>query len=147
MISHEAQVCRLCRARHKRYAFATHAVHVEKIPVDIVGEWLKQRNLDVADYYSQPTEGMGADAADRYLARIAAHVHVGEAVRRSPTELRELYETARGKVGTLADVIGGHCVSPVSAPPTSPASAVPARRPIRPSVSRSNGTAPGLRPK
>ena len=111
MISHEAHVCRLCRPRHKRYAFATHAVHVEKIPVDIVGEWLKQRNLDVADYYSQPTEGMVADAADCYLARIAAHVQVGEAVRRSPTELRALYETARGKVGTLADVIGGHSVS------------------------------------
>ena len=94
-----------------RHAFATHAVHVEKIPVDIVGEWLKQKNLDVTDYYSQPTEGMVADAADRYLARIAAHVQVGEAVRRSPTELRALYETARGKVGTLAEVIGGHCVS------------------------------------
>jgi integrase len=25
-----------------RHAFATHAVQVEKIPVDIVGEWLKQ---------------------------------------------------------------------------------------------------------
>ena len=99
------------KAHLLRHAFATHAVHVEKIPVDIVGEWLKQKSLDVTDYYSQPTEGMVADAADRFLARIAAHVQVGEAVRRSPTELRALYETARGKVGTLADVIGGHCVS------------------------------------
>jgi len=99
------------KAHLLRHAFATHAVHVEKIPVDIVGEWLKQHHLDVTDYYSQPTEGMVADAADRYLARIAAHVHVGEAVRRSPAELRALYETARGKVGTLAEVIGGHCVS------------------------------------
>jgi hypothetical protein len=94
-----------------RHAFATHAVHVEQIPVDIVGEWLKQKHLDVTDYYSQPTEGMVADAADRYLARIAAHVHVGDAVRRSPPELRQLYEAARGQVGTLAEVIGGHCVS------------------------------------
>jgi len=78
------------KAHLLRHAFATHAVHVEKIPVDIVGEWLKQKNLDVTDYYSQPTEGMVADAADRYLARIAAHVHVGDAVRRSPTELRAL---------------------------------------------------------
>jgi hypothetical protein len=99
------------KAHLLRHAFATHAVQVEKIPVDIVGEWLKQKSLDVTDYYSQPTEGMVADAADRFLARIAAHVQVGEAVRRSPTELRALYETARGKVGTLADVIGGHCVS------------------------------------
>jgi len=35
----------------------------------------------------------------------------GDAVRRSPAELRALYETARGTVGTLAEVIGGHCVS------------------------------------
>ncbi len=99
------------KAHLLRHAFATHAVHVEKIPVDIVGEWLKQKNLDVTDYYSQPTDAMVADAADRYLARIAAHVHVGDAVRRSPTELRDLYAAARGKVGTLAEVIGGHCVS------------------------------------
>ena len=72
------------KAHLLRHAFATHAVHVEKIPVDIVGEWLKQKNLDVTDYYSQPTEGMVADAADRYLARIATHLHVGDAVRRSP---------------------------------------------------------------
>ena len=32
-----------------RHAFATHAVQVEKIPVDIVGEWLKQKQLDVTD--------------------------------------------------------------------------------------------------
>ena len=94
-----------------RHAFATHAVQVEKIPVDIVGEWLKQKQLDVTDYYSQPTDTMIAEAADRYLARIAAHIHVGEAVRRAPLELQALYEASRGKVGTLAEVIGGHCVS------------------------------------
>jgi integrase len=99
------------KAHLLRHAFATHAVQVEKIPVDIVGEWLKQRHLDVTDYYSQPTDTMIAEAADRYLARIAAHIHVGEAVRRSPTELQALYEASRGKVGTLAEVIGGHCVS------------------------------------
>jgi hypothetical protein len=99
------------KAHLLRHAFATHAVHVEKIPVDIVGEWLKQKHLDVTDYYSQPTDAMVADAADRYLARIAGHVQAADAVRRSPAELRALYAAARGKVGTLAEVIGGHCVS------------------------------------
>jgi hypothetical protein len=84
---------------------------VEKIPLDIVGEWLKQKNLDVTDYYSKPTESMVAEAADLYLARVAAQVNVGEAVWRSPAELRKLYEEARGKAGTLAEVLGGHCVS------------------------------------
>jgi hypothetical protein len=94
-----------------RHAFATHAVQIEKIPVDLVGEWLKQKQLDVTEYYSHPTDTMIAEAADRYLARIAAHIDLGEAVRRSPPELQALYEASRGKVGTLAEVIGGHCVS------------------------------------
>jgi hypothetical protein len=94
-----------------RHSFATHAVQVEKIPIDIVGEWLKQKSLDVTDYYSQPTESMIAEAVDRYLARVAVSIHVGKAVRRSAQELQQLYNQAREKVGTLADVIGGQCVS------------------------------------
>lgn len=94
-----------------RHSFATHAVQVEKIPLDIVGEWLKQKSLVVTDYYSQPTDSMVAEAHDLYLARSALHIDVGEAVRRSPQELQTLYKEAEGKVGTLAKVIGGQCVS------------------------------------
>ncbi|HEU5378353.1 MAG TPA: hypothetical protein VFV38_23260 [Ktedonobacteraceae bacterium] len=94
-----------------RHSFATHAVQVEKIPLDIVGEWLKQKDLDVTDYYSQPTESMVAEAVDQYLARVAISVHVGKAIQRSPQEVLQLYEQAKGKAGTLADVIGGQCVS------------------------------------
>ncbi|HME00767.1 MAG TPA: site-specific integrase [Terriglobia bacterium] len=94
-----------------RHAFATHAVQVEKIPVDVVGAWLHQKNLTVTDYYSKPTESMGAEASDLFLSRVAAQVNVSEAVLRSPEELQMLYEEARGKAGTLADVIGGQCVS------------------------------------
>jgi hypothetical protein len=36
-----------------RHAFATHAVQVEKVPVDILGVWLHQKNLDVTKYYSE----------------------------------------------------------------------------------------------
>jgi hypothetical protein len=54
---------------------------------------------------------MVAEVVDRYLVRIAVTIHVGNAVRRSPEELQKLYEEARGKAGTLADVIGGQCVS------------------------------------
>ncbi len=94
-----------------RHAFATHAVQVEKIPIDIVGAWLHQKNLTITDYYSKPTESMVAEASDLFLSRVAAQINVREAVLRSPEELRQLYEGARGKAGTLADVIGGHCVS------------------------------------
>ena len=54
---------------------------------------------------------MIAEAIDRYLARIAVSIHVGKAVQRSAQELQQLYDQAREKVGTLADVIGGQCVS------------------------------------
>lgn len=90
-----------------RHAFATHAVQVEKIPLDVVGAWLKQKNLAVTDYYSQPTVGMVAAAADQYLSRVAAHIDVERAVLRSPAELRQLYEEARGRAGTLASVLDG----------------------------------------
>jgi integrase len=94
-----------------RHAFATHAVQIEKIPIDVVGAWLHQKNLTVTDYYSKPTESMVAEASDLFLSRVAAQINVSEAVLRSPDELQQLYEEARGKAGTLADVIGGQCVS------------------------------------
>lgn len=100
----------ILKAHLLRHAFATFAVQVEKIPLDIVGALLKQKNLDVTDYYSQPTESMVAEAHDQYLARSALHLNVGEALRRSPEELQALYHEAKGKAGTLAEVIGGHCV-------------------------------------
>jgi hypothetical protein len=92
-----------------RHAFATHAVQVEKIPVDIVGAWLHQKSVPVTQYYSQPTATMIADAADRYLAAIARTIDVGEAVLRSPAELQQLYRDAATRTGTLAEVVGGHC--------------------------------------
>ena len=94
-----------------RHAFATHTVQVEKIPVDIVGAWLHQKDLTTTEYYSKPTENMVAEAADVYLARIATEIDVDKAVLRSPPELQQLYDEARGKAGTLADVVGGQCVS------------------------------------
>jgi hypothetical protein len=94
-----------------RHAFATHAVQVEKIPLDVVGAWLHQKDLMITDYYSKPTESMIAEVADVYLARLATQIDVGKAVLRSPKELQHAYESARGKAGTLADVIGGHCIS------------------------------------
>ena len=97
------------KAHLLRHAFATYAVQVEKIPVDIVGAWLKQKDLDVTDYYSQPTESMIAQGADSLLARLATHIDVGESVRRSPEELQQQYEEAFKLVGTLTEVSGGHC--------------------------------------
>jgi len=92
-----------------RHVFATHAVQVEHVPLDIVGSWLKQKNLAVTDYYSKPTPSIVAEAADGYMMRLAAQINVGEAIQRSPVELQRLFEEAKGRVGALAEVVGGAC--------------------------------------
>jgi hypothetical protein len=92
-----------------RHIFATHSVHVESVPVDIVAALLNQKNIDVTEYYSQPTDTIVAEAADALLTRLAAQIDVGEAVVRLPAEVRQLVREAEGKVGALAEVIGGQC--------------------------------------
>jgi hypothetical protein len=55
--THEGQIV-LLMAHLLRQAFATHAVQVEKYPLDVGGGWLMQKNLAVTDYYSnQPPVG------------------------------------------------------------------------------------------
>jgi integrase len=49
-----------------RHLFATHSVHVESVPVDIVAALLNQKNIDVTEYYSQPTDTIVAEAADAF---------------------------------------------------------------------------------
>lgn len=99
------------RAHLLRHAFATHAVQVEKIPVDIVGKWLHQKSIAVTEYYSAATLTMVADAADRYLSVIASYINVEKEVSRSPESLRKQYEDAISRTGTLAQVVGGSCGS------------------------------------
>lgn len=69
----------LLKAHLLRHAFATHAVQVEKIPVDIVKEWLHQKNVEVTEYYSAPTTAQLATNADIWLTSIATHINVGDA--------------------------------------------------------------------
>jgi hypothetical protein len=98
------------KAHLLRHAFATHAVQVEKIPVDIVGKWLQQKSLDVSKYYSEATESIVGDMYDWYLASISTEIDVEEAVIRSPEHLQRMFEAAQNKLGTLAEVLGGDCV-------------------------------------
>jgi hypothetical protein len=99
----------IIKAHLLRHVFATHAVQVEKIPIDIVGAWLKQKNLNVTDYYSQPTASIIAETSDLFLANLATHINVNEAILRSPIELKSQYESAKKLVGTLTEVNGGYC--------------------------------------
>jgi hypothetical protein len=92
-----------------RHAFATHAVHVEKVPIDIVREILHQRNIYVTEYYTKPTDTIVAEGADMLLSRLASHVSVREILLRSPVELEQQYNEAVKAIGPLCDAPGGHC--------------------------------------
>ena len=84
-------------------------MQVEKYPLDVAGAWLKQKNLALTDYYSQPTVGLIADDAADYLATFLTFLNAGQLIERTPDELRKLHDEARGRIGALADVVGGHC--------------------------------------
>lgn len=92
-----------------RNAFATFAVQVEGLPIDLVAEWLKQKNLDTTRYYSQKGQQEVAEEHSSFVERMATEINIREAIVRSPEEIRKLAESARRRVGTLITVCGGEC--------------------------------------
>jgi hypothetical protein len=92
-----------------RHAFATFAVQVEGLPLDLVAEWLKQKNLDITYYYSKKGQQAVAEEHASFVERLATEINVREAIVRSPEEIRQLAEQARRRVGTLVPVCGGEC--------------------------------------
>lgn len=114
----EGQVVTL-KAHLARHVFATHAHHVEQVPLDVVAAMLHQKDPGVTSYYVAPTRGQVVAAADSLLDRFATHLgHMEDAIVRTPADLRHQWNEARQKVGTLSRVVGGHCtchaVCPVS---------------------------------
>jgi hypothetical protein len=99
----------ILKAHLLRHSFATYAVQVEGLPVDLVAEWLKQKNLDTTRYYSRPTPEMVVSEHDAFVERLATKINIREAILRSPDELRKQAEDARKRIGTLVSVIGGEC--------------------------------------
>lgn len=99
----------ILKAHLLRHSFATYAVQVEGLPVDLVAEWLKQKNLDTTRYYSRTTPEMAASEHDAFVERLATKINIREAILRSPEELRKQAEDARKRIGTLVSVIGGEC--------------------------------------
>lgn len=107
------------KAHALRHVFATHAHHVEQVPLDVVGAMLHQKDTGVTGYYAAPTRRQVAAAANTLLDRFATHLgDVQDAVVRSPADLRRQWNEACQKAGTLSRVVGGHCtchaVCPVS---------------------------------
>jgi hypothetical protein len=92
-----------------RHAFATFAVQVEGLPIDLVAEWLKQKNLATTHYYSKKGQQEVAEGHTSFVERLATEINIREAIVRSPDEIRKLAEGARHRVGTLVPVCGGEC--------------------------------------
>jgi hypothetical protein len=99
----------ILKAHLLRHAFATFAVQVEGLPLDLVAEWLKQKNLDTTRYYSQKGQQDVAEEHTSFVERLATEINIREAIVRSPEEIRKLAESARRRVGTLIGVCGGDC--------------------------------------
>jgi len=99
-----------------RHAFATYAVHVEGLPIDLVAKWLQQKNLEVTGYYSEMPEYMQVEQHSSFVARLATQINVREAILRSPEEIQKQAEAARRRVGMLVPVCGGDCTIDVYCP-------------------------------
>ena len=98
------------KAHSLRHVFATHAHHVEQLPLDVVAVILHQKNLQVTGYYAAPQWEQVVAATDLLLDRFATHLgSVEQVMVRTPAELQQQYESAREQVGTLTRVIGGEC--------------------------------------
>lgn len=99
-----------------RHAFATFAVQVEGLPIDLVAKWLQQKNLEVTGYYSEMPEYMQLEQQSSFVARLATQINVREAILRSPEEIQKQAEAARKRVGMLVPVCGGDCTIDVYCP-------------------------------
>ncbi|HEU5373934.1 MAG TPA: hypothetical protein VFV38_00700 [Ktedonobacteraceae bacterium] len=99
-----------------RHAFASYAVNVEGLPLDLVAKWLQQKNLEVTGYYSEMPEYMQIEQHSSFIARLATQINVREAILRSPEEIQRQAEEARKRVGMLVPVVGGDCTLEVYCP-------------------------------
>jgi len=77
------------------------------VPLDVIARMLKQRNLDVTNYYSEPTT-VQVVTAMQGLRMAAIGIGSPEGVR-APEELMRILQEADGRVGALTNVVGGMC--------------------------------------
>ncbi|WP_445296360.1 site-specific integrase [Chitinimonas sp. PSY-7] len=88
-----------------RHGFATEMRALE-VPVDVIALLLKQKDVAVTDYYSQPSANMLIDLQRRIFE---SREDMSRAHIRAPAQIRRRVETALETVGALVPVLGGHC--------------------------------------
>ena len=91
-----------------RHGFATEMRALD-VPLDLIAELLKQRDVEVTRYYAKPTPAQMHSVQERiFVDRIdLTRTHL-----RAPAEIRRQLEEARGKVGAHIRVLGGTCTDP-----------------------------------
>jgi len=99
-----------------RHAFATEAVQRHNLSTDILAIILHQRDLNITDYYSEPTQSQVAQQVSEYHDIIMDYIDIDEAVLRSPEELQQEFREYKENVGVLNNVIGGVCVTNMVCP-------------------------------
>lgn len=93
-----------------RHAFATEAVQRHGVTTDIVAKLLHQRDLNVTDYYWEPTQSQVVQGVGELQDIIMDYIDLDEAILCSPDELQQEFKEHKEKVGILNNVIGGVCV-------------------------------------
>ena len=95
-----------------RHGFATELRSLD-VPLDVLALLLKQKDVNVTDYYSKPTPLMLAD----YQRRIfEVRTDLTRTHRRSAKQIQIQLEEAAAKIGALAPVVGGTCTVAGSCP-------------------------------
>ncbi|PFZ06326.1 integrase [Bacillus pseudomycoides] len=94
-----------------RHGFATHAVQAEELPIDVVAMILNQKDLEITEYYSQPTQNQVSNIVADFHTSMNTQVDMMKEVLRQPEELQALFERQREISGPLSKTVGGTCVT------------------------------------
>ncbi|SHF59328.1 site-specific integrase [Halomonas sp. M20] len=88
-----------------RHGFATE-MRALNTPVDVIALLMKQRDVRVTEYYSQPTPARLMELQQKIFE---SRVDLSRTHVRSPGQIRRQIEAAQEQVGALIPVIGGRC--------------------------------------
>jgi hypothetical protein len=88
-----------------RHGFATE-LRALGTPIDVIALLMKQRDIAVTDYYSQPTPTRLISLQKRIFEN---RVDLSREHIRPPAQIKRQVEAVRDKVGALIPVVGGTC--------------------------------------
>jgi len=94
-----------------RHCFATFAVQVENIPIDVVAKLLKHKDIKTTSYYSAPTTSMIAETQSAFVAAISKPFNLDKAFAKKSKKDQKLYAEIKKKSGSLSKIVGGTCIS------------------------------------